>query len=141
MMRVCVDTNVMIQAFARGSPLVPLFKAIGSGQIGLALSTSILLEYEEIAFQQGGPQFASKIMTMLKLVSEVHDSVAWANPAFQFRVIAADEDDNKFTDCAITADADFMITHDSHFRPLRNSGYKPQPVTPEDFIARFLDLG
>jgi len=48
-----------------------------------------------------------------------------------------DPDDNIFTDCAITAGADFLITEDRHFAPLANAGYKTRPIPPLDFIARF----
>ncbi len=41
-------------------------------------------------------------------------------------------------DCAITAAADYIVTEDRHFEALRNSGYQPQPITPEEFIPRFL---
>lgn len=46
-------------------------------------------------------------------------------------------DDNAFTDCAIAAHADYVITEDRHFAPLANAGYKPQPITPEAFIERY----
>jgi predicted nucleic acid-binding protein len=39
---------------------------------------------------------------------------------------------------AIAASADYLITSDKHFNVLIGSGYKPQPVTPEEFITRFL---
>ena len=52
-MLVCVDTNVMLSAFARNSPLVPLFDAIAAGRLPIAVSTSILYEYEEIGQQTG----------------------------------------------------------------------------------------
>ncbi|MEO5913852.1 MAG: hypothetical protein ABIS50_06440 [Luteolibacter sp.] len=52
--------------------------------------------------------------------------------------MSADRDDDKFADCAITADADFIVTSDSHFRVLNGSGYRPQPITPEAFIDRYL---
>ena len=32
----------------------------------------------------------------------------------------------------------FVITNDSDFAPLANAGYKPQPIKPEDFIAKYL---
>ena len=57
-MLVCVDTNVMLHAFARSSAWAPLFKAIGAGNLRLALSTSIVLEYEEVCAQRGGTAFA-----------------------------------------------------------------------------------
>ena len=40
------------------------------------------------------------------------DLMVNAQPSFQFHVISDDPDDNKFTDCAITAGADFVITGD-----------------------------
>ena len=32
----------------------------------------------------------------------------------------------------------YIVTEDRHFEALRNSGYQPEPTTPEDFIRRFL---
>lgn len=62
-------------------------------------------------------------------------------PSFQFRVVTADPDDNIFTDCAITADAEYLLTEDSHFAPLADAGYKPRPLSPQQFIAQFLASG
>ena len=136
-MLVCVDTNVMLSAAARNSPLSPLFKAIMNGNIRLVVSVPILLEYEEIAAERGGAAFASKIMLWLSLVLQ-RQGEGLVNPAFQSRVITADADDNKFSDCAIAAHADYVITEDAHFAPLANAGYKPQPITPMEFIRRHL---
>jgi len=59
-------------------------------------------------------------------------------PQFHFRIITADPDDDIFADCAIAADAEYIIAEDGHFKALRNAGYKPQPITPEEFIRQFL---
>lgn len=59
------------------------------------------------------------------------------HPHFQFRIVSADPHDNAFTDCAIVAGADYLITDDRHFAPLANAGYKPQPITPAEFIERY----
>jgi uncharacterized protein len=59
-------------------------------------------------------------------------------PSFQFRVVTADSDDNIFTDCAIPAGADYLLTEDAHFAPLANAGYRPRPLTPQQFIAQFV---
>lgn len=64
--------------------------------------------------------------------------MVWTAPAFQFHIVAGDPDDNKFTDCAITAAADYVITSDHHFDALANAGYKPQPITSEEFVRRHL---
>jgi predicted nucleic acid-binding protein len=69
---------------------------------------------------------------------EVRLAVEIVQPSFQFRVISVDPDDNTFVDCAIVAGADFVITRDTDYAALANAGYKPQPILPEDFIARYL---
>ena len=137
-MLVVVDTNVMLSAFARQSPIARLFRALANGEIRLAVTAAIILEYEEIAGERGGPAFAARIMHWLSLVSAAYESVAVFQPSYQFRVISSDPDDNKFVDCAIVANADFVITNDSDYAVLANAGYKPQPIKPEDVIARYL---
>ena len=137
-MLVVVDTNVMISALARQSPVAPLFRAIANGEIQLALTAAIVLEYEEIAAERGGAAFSARLMHWLSLVSTAWNSISLVHPSYQFRLIISDPDDNKFADCAITANADFLITNDSDYEPMVGSGYKPQPIKPEDFIARYL---
>jgi putative PIN family toxin of toxin-antitoxin system len=137
-MLVVVDTNVMLSAFARQSPIARLFRALANGEIRLAVTAATILEYEEIAGERGGPAFAARIMHWLSLVSAAYESVAVVQPSYQFRVISSDPDDNKFVDCAIVANADFVITNDSDYAVMANAGYKPQPIKPEDFIARYL---
>lgn len=136
-MLVVVDTNVMLAAFARQSPLAPIFRSLAGGRIKLAVTSAIVLEYEEIAAARGGAAFAAKVMHWLTLVDQAWDTVLLVHPAFQFRVITEDQDDNKFSDCAITAHADYVITEDRHFDPLSNAGYKPQPIAPQAFIEKY----
>ena len=137
-MRVCIDTNVMLSALARGSPVAPLFDAITSGKLELVVSTAILFEYEEISQQQGGSLFAGRLMRMIALVASVHQTIHFAEPSYEFSTIPTDADDNKFANCAITAHADFVITEDKHFAALANAGYKPQPITAMEFSERYL---
>ena len=77
-------------------------------------------------------------MHWLSLVSAASSSVELVQPSFRFNVISTDPDDNKFVDCAIVANADFVITNDTDFAPLNEAGYKPRSITPEDFITKYL---
>ena len=36
------------------------------------------------------------------------------------KLLSTDLDDNKFVDCAIAADAEYIVTNDKHFNPLRD---------------------
>lgn len=58
------------------------------------------------------------------------------DPHFHFHLIQADEDDNKFVDCAIAANARCIVTEDHHFDVLKTV---PFPVVTvigiDDFVA------
>ena len=136
-MTVCIDTNTLIQLFGKRSRLRAIAVAVMEGRIGLGVSTAILLEYEEVAAAMYGPAFAREVMNFLDLALAA-GSVRHCDPRFHFRLIVADPDDDIFADCAIAAAASYIVTEDGHFESMRNSGYQPQPVTPEEFIQRFL---
>lgn len=40
------------------------------------------------------------------------------DPYFKFQLIEQDPDDNKFVDCAIVANAQYIVTEDKHFSVL-----------------------
>ncbi len=136
-MTVCIDTNVLLQARARGHAFFPILDAWIAGRYSIAVSTGILLEYEEVMTRLSGKATWLQFARLMDLVELTTFDVIRVTPSYQFRVIAEDPDDNIFTDCAITAGADYLITEDRHFLPLANAGYKPQPIKPQEFIVRF----
>lgn len=42
---------------------------------------------------------------------------------FKWSMITEDADDNKFVDCALNGEADFIVTDDGHFRALKEAGF------------------
>ncbi|WP_395737407.1 putative toxin-antitoxin system toxin component, PIN family [Prosthecobacter sp.] len=137
-MTVVIDTNVIIQMFGSQSPYDRLKQALSNGEIHLVVSAAIYLEYEEVVVRYADAARWTLVERFLQLISMLHDTVVRVNPSFRFRLISRDQDDDAFADAAITAEAAFIITHDRHFNDLHGSGYRPRPITPEDFIARFL---
>lgn len=136
-MIVCVDTNVFVQLFGRRSAGQPIALAVVEGRLNLAVSTPILLEYEEVARALYGASFWAEASTFLDLAA-LAGQVRQIVPQFQFRLITADPDDDAFADCAIAAGADFIITEDRHFDVLHRSGHRPRPIAPGEFIQRVL---
>ncbi len=73
------------------------------------------MEYEEIISRKINPQVARLVVAailetpLLKRVS----------PTFFYHLIKADPDDNKFVDCAICANAELIVTNDTHFNILK----------------------
>ncbi len=113
-------------------------RALLDGWIILAVSTEILLEYEEITVQLSGAERWRDVAAFLELLAQLHGNIRQIEPHYRFGVVATDPDDNKFCDCAIAAEADFIITEDIHFGALKSAGYKPRPVTPDEFIRLHL---
>jgi uncharacterized protein len=137
-MKVVIDTNVMLTLFKQGHANRPIYDAWIAGKLEWAVSTEIVLEYEEIAARINGADYAALIVRTLAAVRAWRKNVELISPAYRFHTIIGDPDDDKFADCAIAAHADYVITADRHFRPLAGAGFKPQPIKPEDFIARHL---
>ena len=53
-MTVVLDTNTLVQMFGRASPFAPLKRALLEGRLVLAISTPILVEYEEVVYRCTG---------------------------------------------------------------------------------------
>jgi len=135
-MTVCVDTNVLIQARAMSHPFGVILDGFLFGMMNRAVSNRVLTEYEEVLTGKAGAAAWDTVARFIELI-DMSGNLVMISPHYQFHVIGDDPDDNAFTDCAIAAHADYVITEDRHFAPLANAGYRPQPITPAEFIARF----
>ncbi|MEY3608937.1 MAG: hypothetical protein RLZZ447_1725 [Verrucomicrobiota bacterium] len=134
-MRICLDTNSLLPLFGTRSSFVELRNALLTGQLELALSTEILLEYEEVITRVSGRERWLQIALLLERLEALHGTIHRIDATFRFNIIAADPDDNKFVDCAIAAQAEFIVTDDQHFSVLAASGYAPKVVNLEGLRA------
>lgn len=130
-MRVVLDTNILLVSVSSRSPFYPIYYAlIHEGAYSLVVSQDILLEYEEIIAQQMNTYIARQTIKAL----ENSRSVVIQNPTFHWHLIDTDPDDNKFVDCAVSGNADFIVTHDHHFDVLASV---PFPVVPVISLVDF----
>ena len=136
-----LDSNVLIQALNPRNAYAPIMDDWYSGRFVWALSTDILTEYREVIVRQSGAGRWDSLESLLQLAATYRRNVPHVSPSFFFRTITANQDDDKFADCAITAHADWIVTSDSHFQALVGSGYKPQPIRPDQFISKVLRAG
>ena len=137
-MTVCIDTNVVLGMFGRNGPWQVIRQSLIDCRLIGAVTTEILLEYEEVAAREMGSAAAGQLLRFIDLLEQTRGNIRHVSPTFRFQLITADSDDNKFTDCAITAGADYIVTEDRHFAPLATAGYYPQPINPADFISKHL---
>jgi hypothetical protein len=128
--RVVLDTNVLISALLfGGNPRTVLEKAI-MGQISLVLSREILNEFEEVlcgkkfAFP---PEIARNIMRELEAISEL------VFPSRKITAVKADPYDNLILECAVKAGVDFVVSGDNHLLELRR--FEGIPIlSPAQFL-------
>ena len=137
-MTACLDTGVFLQIFGRKQPFHPILRALLDGRLILAVSTEILLEYEEVTTRLSGAERWRDMAALLDLLAQLHGNIRHIEPQFRFNVISTDPDDNKFCDCAIAAEANFVVTEDNDFNALKSAGYKPKSIKPEEFIRQYL---
>ena len=115
MVRVVLDTNILVAIIGRKSPFRWLFDAILDGRITLCLTTPILLEYREILERKNGIEVAENMVNFLT----VHPFVERYEIYYDMRLIESDADDNVFANCAF-ASGSILISHDAHFNVLHS---------------------
>ena len=123
-MRIVLDTNSLVQCIGYHSIYRSVWQSILQGRNILCVSNEILCEYEEILSRFFTPEFAEAVIDAL--IESAH--VEFINPSYRFNLITVDPDDNKFVDCAIAANARFIVTEDHHFNVLKEISFPSVPV-------------
>lgn len=116
MRRIVLDTNCLLQVLPTRSPFHNIWRGILSGQIALCVNTDILNEYEEILSKKTTPEIAHNV---IEAIARLHTTI-FQDVYYHFGLIAEDFDDNKFVDCAVAADAEYIVTNDRHFSVLNS---------------------
>ena len=115
MLRVVLDTNVLISAILfGGKPRRILEKAI-RGEIRLCLSEPILEELRGVLRRSKFDYSLEKVQTLLTELTSIADFV---NPSQIIRLVLEDPDDNRILECAVEAKASYIITGDFHLLKL-----------------------
>ena len=112
---VVVDTNCLLRMIPLRSKYRPAWESFLDGKYIICVSNEIVSEYMEILTAKVSSSFAENIVGAILRSPFVRRF----DPQFHFNLIEADPDDNKFVDCAIIANADFIVSEDSHFRVLK----------------------
>jgi putative PIN family toxin of toxin-antitoxin system len=116
MENVVLDTNCLIPAIKRDSIYFPIWRDFIDGRYCLCFTDEILNEYEEIITQRTGSSEVAQniIRAILNRTNTKHIKIY-----YRFGLIEADPDDNKFVDCAIKANAKYIVSEDHHFDVLK----------------------
>ena len=135
-MRLVIDTNVFMQALSRKNQYHPILESIRYLMPHfLLVSNEIISEYYEIISRH----FSEKALNRIEIFIENSIKIITVEPHYRFNLVSTDPDDNKFVDCAICSNADFLITSDKHFDILKSVQFpKVNIISPEEFIKEYL---
>ena len=114
-MLVVIDTNVLLVSVSSRSKYHWIYRVIIERKINIAFTNDILTEYEEQIAAHWHPEVAANVIRSLIELSSAQLTVVY----FNLHLIQHDEDDNKFVDCAFTANADYIVTNDNDFNILK----------------------
>lgn len=133
MRRIVLDTNCLLQSLPSKSPYHKIWTDILDGHIQLCVNTEILNEYEEILSGKTTKEIAHNVVEAIARLSTTFFQDAY----FHFGLITTDTDDNKFVDCAIAADAEYIVTNDKHFEVLNSIPWpKLSVINIKEFVAQ-----
>ena len=110
-MRIVLDTNCLIQSISPRSRYYAVWVSLVDGENTLCVTNEINTEYLEIL------QRFTDYDTAETIIKTIVNSrfVEFIIPFYRFELITQDPDDNKFVDCAIAANARYVVTNDHHF--------------------------
>lgn len=133
MRRIVLDTNCLLQALPTNSPYHKIWTGVLCGDIALCVNTEILIEYEEILAAKTTKEIAHNVV---EAIARLH-TTQFQETYIHFGLIEQDVDDNKFVDYAVAADAEYIVTNDSHFNVLKQIDWpKVLVLTIKEFASQ-----
>lgn len=136
-MKVVLDTNVLLMSIPRISKYRPIFDGLLAAKFELAISEAILQEYIEIIGRKTTGQIAQNFAELISQLENVENTEIY----FRWNLITADPDDNKFVDCAISANVKFIVSNDNHFNVLKEIEFPPlEVIHADDFLEELKRL-
>ena len=131
-MKIVLDTNIILVSIPRKSKFRMIFNKLLSDSYDLIISNKIINEYHEIISQKANSTVANNITELLLSLNNVQKQEVY----FQWNIIENDKDDNKFIDCAVAGNADYLVTNDKHFNVVKQIDFPPlQIINIDEFMT------
>lgn len=128
--RVVADTNVYVSAIVFGGTCESILALARAGIIDLYTAPAILRELKTVLSQT----FEWTDSQVQEALAEVNALTSLIRPAMKLSGILTHDPDHRILECALAADADFLVTGDKkHLQPLKTfRGIRI--VAPREFL-------
>lgn len=137
MIKVIIDTHLLLSSIPKTGKNRWLFEAFINKEFCWVISNEIISEYAEVIEREFSSQAAEIVFSILLAAPNT-----WRQePFFNWQLIEDDPDDNKFVDCAVASNADFLVTEDRHIRNLlqRENLFPPVPIVNAESFKKYLE--
>ena len=133
MIRVVVDTNIVVSTALPGSRLQPLVEAWKDRRCHLLVSRAIFEEYLRVLTY---PKFQLSSQDIARIIEgDLLPYVEFVNVRTRVEAVPEDPADNHFLACAVDGKADLVVSGDHHLLKLR--AFQGIPIVPaRDFLTR-----
>ena len=140
-MRVVLDTNVTLAAVFWQGNAWRILESVRAGLVVLCATDAMIAEFARVVAYE---KFASHLERINKkpnqLVEDIKDLIDfYPDSPEPLGIISADPSDDMFLACALTAEAEYIISGDKHLLDLKNFVGIPI-LTPRQFLKRFHDM-
>ncbi len=132
MLKIVLDSNVLISSIVFGGNPRKIVDMIIAGKITLVVSEPIIEEVKEVL---AGSKFQYPPAVLRLFIDELLAISELVEPQQTINIIEDDPDDNKILECAVEAGADYIITGDKHL--LKKDSYnRIKIMNPADFLKK-----
>src|ERR1700750_1860873 len=126
-LRLVLDTNIFLVSLAPNFKYHWIYQSLIQNKYDLVVSNEILTEYQEQITLRYGIESTNASLDFLLLLP----NVILTNPSFLWQLVENDKDDNKFVDCYIASQCDYIISNDRHIHQIKGN------VFPQIAVLRY----
>jgi uncharacterized protein len=135
-MRLVLDTNIYVSNLIseKGNP-AKIVRWWLEGEFDVLVSQPIIDEILRVSgYERIQKKYAQVRENRLEYAALIAEQALWIEPQEKLDVIAADESDNRYVECAVAGGAQYIITGDEHLLELGEYG-GIRVLTPAAFVA------
>lgn len=143
MIRVVIDTNVLVSALISKKPSPPLdiYNLLKSADFLLITSPAILKELEEVINRQTIIKLHQRTQEQIEEILHKITETSYIVPGLiSVDVVKDDPDDNKFIAAALEGKADYIISGDKHLLNMKEY-QRIKIFSPAEFIRTLSRTG
>lgn len=133
-LKAVLDANVWVSALLWGGKPAEIIKAAENHKITIILSEEIIKELSQVlAYSKLKKLYEAEDLRQEDLMEAVLKIGKFVKTTKKVKVVEEHPADNKFIECALTADAEYIVSGDKHLLKIANYK-KTQMLTVNEFL-------